>query len=248
VTGARSTAVALAALALALAGGALAVAQRSDGTVEGCVENAGGALRVPADGDACAPDETPLSWSRQGVTGPAGPPGMPGEQGQAAFPVPAEIVGAGSTGVSGRPVGFAVKPRKPSTRALSILKALGPVGEPTESFTTFETDVIDLPYADQGYSTAARLVLPAGAYSVTATAEAVPSIIAPTFAYCRLESASAADEQYSVNSLVLTAVVKLKKPGAVELRCFAVHEGVTTEHKLTSARITAVTVAKVHPQ
>ncbi len=70
-------------------GAAAAVATGSipdtDGTIHGCYQNAGGALRVidsSAAGVACdAAGETALTWNRTGPQGPAGPKGDPGPAG-----------------------------------------------------------------------------------------------------------------------------------------------------------------------
>ena len=99
-----TTLAAIIATALALAGGAAwASIPDASGVIHGCYPRPGAqarALRViDTDvGQACAVDETPLSWNQpglRGTTGAQGPAGVRGPSGARGAPGPEGQVGAG---------------------------------------------------------------------------------------------------------------------------------------------------------
>lgn len=83
----RRHSLALAAGAVALLGGAAAIATAAGsdpGTVDACRNLRHGLVRIVFDPDACKKNEAHLSWSvrgPEGATGPAGPAGAPGARG-----------------------------------------------------------------------------------------------------------------------------------------------------------------------
>jgi hypothetical protein len=77
-------ATALGTLALAVIAGAAAAAfdaVLTDDVINACRNKSNGALRVPAAGTTCKPDEQPLRWNVRGLDGPAGPAGPIGPAG-----------------------------------------------------------------------------------------------------------------------------------------------------------------------
>ena len=78
--------VAVASVILALALGVAAVgtvfAQSTTTTINGCVSNKSGALRVVNSPSACKSGETAISWNQQGPQGPQGIQGPQGNLGQ----------------------------------------------------------------------------------------------------------------------------------------------------------------------
>ena len=65
-------------IAAGLVFGSVTVANAQGGTINGCVDNRSGALRVIAPTATCRVNETPLKWN---ITGPQGPQGAQGEPG-----------------------------------------------------------------------------------------------------------------------------------------------------------------------
>jgi len=82
----KSAALAVAA-AVGVVGGSAWAAQTvtsmvsANGTIHGCVANAGGALRVVAAGRPCRATETAIQWNQVGPRGPKGDTGAPGAPG-----------------------------------------------------------------------------------------------------------------------------------------------------------------------
>jgi hypothetical protein len=73
-----ATAIAIAALVVALAGVAVAAIPDSEGVIHGCYQKRSGALRVVESADDCRATERPLTFNQQGPRGATGPPGPPG--------------------------------------------------------------------------------------------------------------------------------------------------------------------------
>jgi type VI secretion system secreted protein Hcp len=85
----------------AIAAGAI---PSSDGTIQGCYNNDGGALRViDTSNNECNEGETPLSWNQRGPQGATGPQGAKGDTGAQGPPGPPGPAGqdAGGSGDSG---------------------------------------------------------------------------------------------------------------------------------------------------
>ena len=86
---------------LALVFVATARAGSSD-TVNACVNNASGELRIVGATDTCKANETLVTWNQQGPTGPQGPQGATGAQGEPGATGATGPQGpAGANGVSG---------------------------------------------------------------------------------------------------------------------------------------------------
>jgi hypothetical protein len=67
-----ATAIALAALAVALGGVAYATIPDSNGTIHGCYQKNDGALRVVDSTAGCRSSEQAIDWNQQGTPGPPG--------------------------------------------------------------------------------------------------------------------------------------------------------------------------------
>lgn len=67
------TALAVAALVIALGGAAFAAIPDSNGTIHGCYQKNSGALRVVDSASGCRSSEVTLDWNQRGPTGPPGP-------------------------------------------------------------------------------------------------------------------------------------------------------------------------------
>lgn len=50
-------------------------------TIEACVRNSNGSIRIVATVNDCSGNETPYTWNTEGPPGPQGPPGLPGPSG-----------------------------------------------------------------------------------------------------------------------------------------------------------------------
>jgi hypothetical protein len=72
-----ATAIALAALGVALGGVAFAAIPDSNGTIHGCFQKGNGSLRVVESSGDCRANEAAITWGQQG---PPGPPGASGVQ------------------------------------------------------------------------------------------------------------------------------------------------------------------------
>lgn len=82
-------------LVLGVGGFAVAAIPQGDGTINGCYNNATGALRVVDAAGSCRGNETAISFAQQGKQGDAGPQGPQGLQG--------ETGPTGATGAKGDP-------------------------------------------------------------------------------------------------------------------------------------------------
>jgi hypothetical protein len=81
----------LAALAVALSGGAYALGKGSSSTIVACVHHKGGGLYVAR---RCARHDKRLSWSVSGPPGAKGPTGLQGAQGPATGPAGGDLTGS----------------------------------------------------------------------------------------------------------------------------------------------------------
>ena len=72
------TAIAGAALLVALGGAAFAAIPDSGGIIHACYQKSDGHLRTVQSESECRNSENALRWNQQGPTGPQGPPGPPG--------------------------------------------------------------------------------------------------------------------------------------------------------------------------
>ena len=99
----RAAAVSVLAVAVvAGTAGAALDAVLGDDVINACRSKTSGALRVPATGVSCKPDEQPLQWNVRGVAGPAGPAGPAGAPGPAGIAGPSGPPGAtGAIGPQG---------------------------------------------------------------------------------------------------------------------------------------------------
>lgn len=240
--------VALAAMAGALGTAALAAlaAPGDGGVINSCTNNLRGTLRVVDAGVACAADETALSWNQRGPAGPAGPTG---ERGAAGVDGAARQLGGPDTvdpsiaRTVARPV---AKPKK------KIKLKIAPTGEPTNAFLARRDLGFNFPRTKffDPYPTVARLEVPAGNYLVQAKGFAYgePPLIESGGGCALVSGVGGASDGMSLEPgdvLMLTLVAKLKKPGAVELRC-----GRRSDRGLGlyDATITAINVAKISSQ
>jgi hypothetical protein len=93
----RSIMLPLALLALAVGAPATASAE----ILYGCMNKTNGNVRIVAEGVVCQNSEMPVSWSSEGVPGPAGPTGPEGPAGPTGPAGPEGPAGAGVKTVSG---------------------------------------------------------------------------------------------------------------------------------------------------
>jgi hypothetical protein len=91
-----ATAIALAALIVALGGAAFAAIPDSNGTIHGCYQKQNGSLRVVQSESNCKSSELAIQWNQ---TGPPGPPGSGGGQTAAFAEASGEVTTQSSTPV-----------------------------------------------------------------------------------------------------------------------------------------------------
>ncbi|WP_197287789.1 hypothetical protein [Streptomyces apocyni] len=63
--------------------GSIAYATDDEDVIHACVSDGNGRTRIVESPDACRPNESPVSWNKEGPQGPAGPQGPQGEPGPA---------------------------------------------------------------------------------------------------------------------------------------------------------------------
>lgn len=214
--------VALVALALAAGGGAtLAVGQGP--TLNGCVENTTGTLRLlvgPAA--ACNARETAvLVGSGPGPQGPAGPAGPAGPP-----PKPSDVTGTSYAEHTQAPANAFTQKPKPISRRLAKRLAK-PDAKGTDAFSTYRDEPVEV----SGYGPLAKrlrivadLELPAGRWVIASKTNPVtPSFFAYSdkpYAECTLVAGSDYDRVWgSDGTLTATVVHHFLKPAKVQLRC-----------------------------
>lgn len=94
-------------------------------TLYGCMNKTNGSVRIVAEGVVCQNSELPVSWSSEGVPGPAGPTGPEGPAGPAGATGPAGPMGP--TGPAG-PAGTNVKTISGIVNADGTKNAVTPFG------------------------------------------------------------------------------------------------------------------------
>lgn len=229
--------VAVAALVVAAAGGAVAAIPDPDGTIHGCLRS--GNLRViDAAVAECEAVETPLNFNQRGqpgAPGPAGPPGPPGPD-LSAEQTTLEQAAAG-------PVSRIVikKPKLSRKRKL----ALKPEKQ-LEAFSVYRDDKQLVPPAGK---TVASLPLPPGRWVIS-----VKAMVFAGPATCLLQAGPDVDEVFALqaDAVALMVVHRFPELGQVILRCKGRKAKIISTNPLKLAgttvnrvKITAVEVDKI---
>lgn len=247
----------LAAVAVGLMLGGMAVGQSTDGgVIYACSNNLRGELRIVPQGRDCDENETAQSWSIQGPEGPVGPAGPPGLQGPPGPPAGYEFetpTTSLSEWAQGREIPKPPKrgelpeypgKSKPDVKPLPVLG-----GEPTRVFSARTKHRIAVPVEDFG--TVGRLVLLPGKYAVTARVFTGPDLVWT----CNLESSDGSHDWVDfVGGLPTRGTVVLMldvattfKPIAIEMWCrpWSSTADAPDHGVVDSAYIRAVNVASV---
>ena len=230
--------VAVLALVVAAAGGAVAAIPDPDGTIHACLRN--GSLRViDAAAAECQAGETPLAFNQRGQPGPPGPAGPPGPDELAADRTDLEAVAGGST------PRVAVKKPKLSHRQALALK-------PEKQLEAFSVYRDDKRFVPPGGATVASMALPPGRWVISAKA-----MVFAGPASCVLQAGADVDEVFALlaDAVSLMVVHRFTDVGQVILRCRGRKPKIVHANPLTLAgttvnrvKITAVEVDKLTNQ
>jgi hypothetical protein len=230
--------VAVIALVVAAAGGAVAAIPDPDGTIHTCLR-AGNLRVIDAAVAECQAGETPLAFNQRGQPGPAGPAGPPGPDELAAGQADLEAA------ASGPPARVAVKKPKLTPRQALELKP----EKRLEAFSVYRDDKTLAPPAG---ATVASMTLPAGRWVISAKA-----MVLAGPARCILQAGADFDEVFVLlaDAVSLMVVHRFKDPGQVILRCKGRKTQILHINPLTVAgttvnrvKITAVEVDKLTNQ
>jgi len=230
--------VAVLALVVAAAGGAVAAIPDPDGTIHACLRS--GNLRViDAAVAECQAGETPLAFNQRGQPGPPGPAGPPGPDELAAQQTDLEATAGGP------PARVAVKKPKLSRRQALGLKP----EKPLEAFSVYRDDKRLVSPAG---ATVASMALPPGRWVISAKA-----MVFAGPASCILQAGPDVDEVFALltDAVSLMVVHRFTDVGQVILRCKGRKLKILQTNPLTLAgttvnrvKITAVEVDKLTNQ
>ena len=230
--------VAVFALVVAAAGGAVAAIPDPDGTIHACLRN--GSLRViDAAVAECQAGEAPLTFNQRGQPGPAGPAGPPAPDELAAEQTGLEAAAGGP------PARVAVgKPKLSRRQALGL--------KPEKQLEAFSVYRDDKQFVAPAGRTVASMALPPGRWVISAKA-----MVFAGPASCVLQAGADVDEVFALltDAVSLMVVHRFTDVGQVILRCKGRKPKIVHVNPLSLAgstvnrvKITAVEVDKLTNQ